>query len=145
MVPIGTVPINRDHCGHIGKPFLQVATFSFWAYSLCSSANFASTPRTFYKEGVRGVLAKCRSTTFLAFGLHSTSLFCQKSTSTKFVKIKQQVLDKSTIYNEKQRNKQFKPKSGKIYLQIYTFCGFLSTIYNLQKICPTLSSTIYMF
>ena len=133
MVPKGTVPINRDHCGHTGKPFLQVATFS---------ANFASTPRTFYKGGVRGVLAKCRSTTFLAFGLHSTSLFCQKSTSTKFVNIKQSVLDKSTIYNEKQRNKQFKPKSGKIYLQIYTFCGFLSTIYkkfaqhyHLQSTC----------
>ena len=63
----------------------------------------------------------------------------------------QAFLDKSTICNEKQGNKQFQPKFGKIDLQKYTLFYFLSTIYNffgpkyhLQSTCfNPLWSTIY--
>ena len=55
----------------------------------------------------------------------------------------QLILDKSTIYNEKQVKSTILTKVRKIDLQIYTF--FLFLIYNLQLFCPKKSSTIYMF
>ena len=56
------------------------------------------SPRPTLVQGGGG-LAKCRSTICSALGLHSTSVFCQKSTFTKFVNKMQSVLDKYKIYN----------------------------------------------
>jgi hypothetical protein len=39
MVPIGTVPINRDHCGHTGKPFIQVVTYGVYMIRLNKRKN----------------------------------------------------------------------------------------------------------
>ena len=80
--------------------------------------------------GWGGVLAKCRSTTFSASGLHSTTKFCQKSTSTKFVNKVNQILVTSTIYNIKSEKSTILTKVG-----IFSSTNlhiFWSYIYNLQ-------------
>ena len=105
---------------------------------------------------MRGVLAKCRSTTFSASGLHSTTKFCQKSTSTKFVNKVNQILVTSTIYNIKSEKSTILTKVGifsstnlhifwsyicnlqvfqskKYHLQSTSFWPLLSTICNKNK------------
>ena len=72
-----------------------------------------------------------RSTTFSAPGLYSTTIFCQKFTSTKFVNKMQLILYKSTIYNFHQSLENIDTHLFVSYLQSTTFLG-KNNIYNVH-------------
>ena len=102
------------------------------SYQCCQNHN--SAEHTLSNGGGGGVLAKCRSTIFSASGLHSTTKFSLKSTSTKFVNKLQLISDKSTIYNEKQVKSTILTKLWKNLSTNLHLFWFL--VYNLQLFWP---------